>query len=180
MKVGIAIAINRDGLIGVDGILPWDCPEDRAFFRKVTMGHTVVMGRNTWDTLPTNLPGRGLIVLSRGLTDSGDRPAICECFLEAYDMAKLWRSKILWVVGGTNVYDAALESGLVDFALVTEVDFPTPPTGRKTYYDVAKIGDVFNPNHEDLRHEDRVVLSARATVYHHPNMALPKDVQGVL
>ena len=180
MKVGIVIAVNPDGLIGVDGNLPWDCPEDRVFFKKVTMGHTVVMGRNTWETLPTDLPGRNVIVLSRKLTDNGDHPVICRCFLEAYDKAKRWNSKILWVAGGPNVYDAALESGLVDFALVTEVDFPTTPTGRKTYYDVSKIGDALNPNEEDLRHEDSIVLSTRATVYHFPNMTLPKDVRGVL
>ena len=61
-------AIARGGVIGSDGTVPWHLPEDMAFFRDLTTGHPVVMGRRTWDSLPDRfrpLPGRRNIVVTR-------------------------------------------------------------------------------------------------------------------
>ena len=71
MTVGLIWAQSTSGVIGRDGTIPWHLPEDLARFKQVTMGHTVVMGRRTWDSLPARfrpLPGRRNIVLTRNLS----------------------------------------------------------------------------------------------------------------
>ncbi len=68
MKVALVAAVARGGVIGRDGGLPWRLPEDLAHFREVTMGHPVVMGRRTWESLPERfrpLPGRRNVVVTR-------------------------------------------------------------------------------------------------------------------
>ncbi len=59
----VAMASNR--VIGRDGALPWHFPEDLRWFKRLTLGHPIIMGRKTWDSLPKKLPGRRNIVLSR-------------------------------------------------------------------------------------------------------------------
>ncbi len=66
--IGMIWAQARDGVIGRDGDMPWHLPEDLAHFKRVTMGHPVIMGRKSWDALPERwrpLPGRTNIVLTR-------------------------------------------------------------------------------------------------------------------
>ncbi len=68
VKVTIVAAIARGDVIGTGEAIPWHIPEDLAFFRDLTMGHVVVMGRRTWDSLPERfrpLPGRRNIVVTR-------------------------------------------------------------------------------------------------------------------
>ena len=68
VKVALVAAVARGGVIGRDGGLPWRLPEDLAHFREVTMGHPVVMGRRTWESLPERfrpLPGRRNVVVTR-------------------------------------------------------------------------------------------------------------------
>jgi dihydrofolate reductase len=68
MTVGLIWAQSTSGVIGRDGTIPWHLPEDLARFKTLTMGHTVVMGRRTWDSLPARfrpLPGRRNVVLTR-------------------------------------------------------------------------------------------------------------------
>ena len=66
--VGLVWAQSTSGVIGRGGDIPWRVPEDLARFKEVTMGHSVVMGRRTWESLPARvrpLPGRRNVVLSR-------------------------------------------------------------------------------------------------------------------
>ena len=68
MTIGLIWAQSTSGVIGRDGSIPWALPEDLAHFKRLTMGHTVVMGRRTWESLPVRfrpLPGRRNIVVSR-------------------------------------------------------------------------------------------------------------------
>ena len=59
------VAVSEDGVIGRNGDLPWRLSADLKWFKKITMGHTILMGRKTWDSLPNALPGRKNWVLSR-------------------------------------------------------------------------------------------------------------------
>ncbi len=110
----------RGGVIGRDGRMPWHLPEDLAYFRRVTLGHPVVMGRRTWDSLPDRLrplPGRRTIVLSR-------RPDLvlpgAEVARSLAEALRLAGPTTVFVAGGGEVYAQALP--LATEALVTEVD----------------------------------------------------------
>jgi dihydrofolate reductase len=120
MTVGVIWAQARDGVIGRDGAMPWHIPEDAAYFRRVTSGHAVVMGRLTWESLPDRfrpLPDRRNIVISRrpGLTLPGAEVAPSPA--AALALAGPDRS---WVIGGGQIYAAALP--LASEVLVTEID----------------------------------------------------------
>ena len=64
-RLTLIVARARNGVIGRDGQLPWRLPEDLAFFKRTTMGHPIVMGRRTWESIGRPLPGRRSIVVSR-------------------------------------------------------------------------------------------------------------------
>ena len=66
MRISLVVAASRNRVIGVAGGLPWHIPSDLKRFKALTMGHPCLMGRRTWDTLGRPLPGRDMIVVSRG------------------------------------------------------------------------------------------------------------------
>ncbi|GAB3456961.1 dihydrofolate reductase [Kineococcus endophyticus] len=116
--IGLVWAQSRNGVIGVDGRIPWRIPEDMAHFSALTTGATVVMGRATWESLPPRfrpLPDRRNVVLSR--TAGYDAPG-AEVVADL-DVALGLRTDV-WVMGGQAVYAAALARA--DVLVVTEVD----------------------------------------------------------
>ena len=64
-QVTLIAAVGRNGVIGSDNDMPWHLPEDFAFFKRTTMGHAMVMGRKTFDSIGRALPGRRTIVITR-------------------------------------------------------------------------------------------------------------------
>jgi dihydrofolate reductase len=64
-RVYLVAAVASNGIIGANGRLPWDLPEDLKHFKRVTLGHPVIMGRSTWESLKGALPGRKNIVVTR-------------------------------------------------------------------------------------------------------------------
>ena len=117
MSVRLVWAQDSGGVIGADGDLPWDLPEDRRLFRALTTGSTVVMGRRTWESLPPRfrpLPGRRNVVLSRTV----DRVADGVPVVGADDV--LAEPGDVWVIGGGEVYAAFLPHAAD--AVVTELD----------------------------------------------------------
>ncbi|ROS78729.1 dihydrofolate reductase [Cellulomonas sp. PhB143] len=136
-RVGMVWAQAHDAagrpVIGAGDTLPWHVPEDMAHFRDVTRGRPVVMGRRTWDSLPPRfrpLPGRRNVVVSRrpgwrpGLPDGAPAVAVAASLDDALATAGRGPDGApvpeVWVVGGEQVYVAALERA--DVCEVTEID----------------------------------------------------------
>ncbi|KUH99160.1 dihydrofolate reductase [Mycobacterium sp. IS-3022] len=121
MSVGLIWAQSTSGVIGRDGGIPWRLPEDQARFKELTMGHTVVMGRLTWESLPAKvrpLPGRRNVVLTRRsgyAADGADVVASLEDTLT---------DDPIWVIGGAQIYAAALP--LATRCEVTEIEIDMP------------------------------------------------------
>ena len=115
-------AVARNGVIGHDNQLLWRLPEDSRFFKQTTLGHPVIMGRKTWDSLPERfrpLPGRDNIVVTRqpGWQAEGARPAAS---LEAALALAAPGSGKVFVIGGGELYRAALP--LANELVLTEID----------------------------------------------------------
>jgi len=64
-RLSILVAMARNRTIGANNTLPWRCPEDLKHFKAITMGHHIVMGRNTFDSIGKPLPGRITVVVTR-------------------------------------------------------------------------------------------------------------------
>lgn len=92
-------ACDQDGVIGKNGDLPWRQSTDLKFFKKTTLGTTVVMGRKTWDSLPFPLPGRRNIVISRSQREDVEVMSIEEVKL-------LSEQENLFIIGGGEIYSA--------------------------------------------------------------------------
>lgn len=119
-SIGLIWAQANNGVIGLDNTIPWRVPEDMANFRETTMGHPVVMGRRTWDSLPATfrpLAGRRNIVVTRQTDWSADGAESAASVPDALAMAGTVDT---WVAGGGEIYRAALP--MATTLLVTEVD----------------------------------------------------------
>jgi dihydrofolate reductase len=119
VRVVIVAAVGRNCVIGIDGRLPWKIPEDLARFKEMTMGHALVMGRATFESIGRPLPGRSNIVLTHRLDWSHEGVDAAGSFEEAVDIAAD-RGQDVFIAGGADVYRQALE--VADSMELTEVD----------------------------------------------------------
>lgn len=119
-RVYLVAAVASNGIIGANGTLPWRLPEDLRHFKRLTMGHPVIMGRKTWESLPGALPGRDNIVVTR--TPGYEAPdAAVATSLEAA-LALCFGETVAFVIGGARLFAESLPiaAGLV----MTEIHKP--------------------------------------------------------
>jgi len=131
----IIAAVARNRVIGRDNQLIWNIPEDMAHFKVLTAGHTVLMGRKTWESLPPRfrpLPGRRNIVISRQ-TDYAVPGAELANSLEA-GIALAKADETIFVIGGADIYRQAMM--LADRLEITEVNLT--PEGDSWFPDFTK------------------------------------------
>jgi len=125
--LGVIWAQAEDGVIGRDGTMPWHVPEDLAYFKSVTWGHPVIMGRRTWESIPARFrpfAGRTNVVLtSHGDTAGQVRTSGGVATASPLDALRAAVAAeggdTVWVVGGGSVYRAFLP--LADVARVTRL-----------------------------------------------------------
>jgi dihydrofolate reductase len=100
----IAIAaMSRNRVIGAEGRIPWHIPDDLKFFKRTTLGHIIVMGRKTYDSLGKPLPGRENWVVSREVDIPGVR------VLRSFDaVEEPSDGRLLYLIGGAQLYAALL------------------------------------------------------------------------
>lgn len=121
MKLSVVAAFSEDLVIGQGGDLPWRIPEDLARFKTYTLGHWLVVGRRTWDSIGRKpLPGRTMIVVSRTLQPC-DVPGahLASSYLDAVSIAQRNGAEQLIACGGERIYAEALP--LASEACVTVV-----------------------------------------------------------
>jgi dihydrofolate reductase len=135
----IIVAVNPQGVIAVDGQMPWRKPEDLKRFKRVTIGSTLIMGRKTWDSIGRRfLPSRRTLVLSRTpQPDVVTAPSLEEGLKKAHELdwangtwEKVeWSDTSVWIVGGAEVYEQAIPlADEIDLTLVMNsvVDLERP------------------------------------------------------
>ncbi len=100
-EIVLVLARADNGVIGKDGGLPWRLPADLKHFKALTLGHPMVMGRKTFDSLPGLLPGRRHIVLTRDRQWTGEGVEIVHDVASALDTAG---ASSVMVIGGAEIY----------------------------------------------------------------------------
>ena len=122
MIKSLVVAKARNGVIGRDNHLPWRLPADLAYFKRVTMGHPVIMGRRTWESIGKPLPGRLNIVVSRNRAYSAVGATVVGSLDEAWQAAG--QAQEACVIGGTSLFAEALPQA--DRIHLTEVEAEVP------------------------------------------------------
>jgi len=121
MALKLILARARNGTIGKNNTLPWHLPEDLAHFKRTTMGSPVIMGRNTWESIPEKfrpLPGRMNFILSNTITLEQTSVRVVKSLDEAIDITGI--NTDLWVIGGALVYEQCMNR--TTEAVITEID----------------------------------------------------------
>jgi dihydrofolate reductase len=114
----IVVAVARNGVIGRDNQLPWKLPRDLAYFKRVTLGHPVVMGRRTWESIGRPLPGRQNIVVTRNANLKAPGAKVVTSLAEAWKAAG--DAEEVSIIGGTSIFRETLP--IADRIHLTEVD----------------------------------------------------------
>ncbi len=146
--ISVIAARSRNRVIGKDGQIPWHLPQDLRWFKQLTSGHVVIMGRKTYESIGKPLPNRVNIVVSSTFATSAEDVWTVNSFEKALEVAADWPDKDIDIIGGEKIYQAALDSGKVDMIHITLVNtviengdafFPfTPPDKWK----LVEYGDI--------------------------------------
>ena len=130
MQISLIVAVAANGVIGRDGDLPWRLSNDLRYFKSITMGKPIVMGRKTYESIGRPLPGRPNLVVSRNPDFSAEGIDVFSGVEAAIRGAESLGMEELMVIGGATLYEEAF--GIADRVYLTEV-----------HADVA--GDTFFP-----------------------------------
>ena len=130
-RVTLVAAVADNGVIGNDGDIPWRIPADFAHFKALTLGHVLVLGRATYESIGRPLPGRTTIVLTREPGWRGADGVLTAGSLDAALGLAAGLTGEVFVVGGAGVYAAALDRA--DAQVLTEVHLS--PEGDTRYPD---------------------------------------------
>lgn len=150
-----AYAANR--VIGDHGRIPWHLPEDFAHFKAVTLGHTLVMGRATYDSIGRPLPGRTTIVVTRDPDWSADGVLVAHSLPEALDLAAGLDGDIV-IAGGGQIYEQAMP--LATHQILTEVHQSPPGDAHYPAFDSGEWAETGRESREGFD----IVFWERATV----------------
>ena len=125
--ISLIVACAKNNVIGNKGRIPWDLPEDRQRFKKLTLGSVVIMGRRTFEEIfekfGRGLPERETIVVSKNHDFTGEQLCTARSLEEAISFAKKqFPQKDIFICGGESIYKEAIAKKLVEKMYITKVD----------------------------------------------------------
>ncbi|MBC7001799.1 type 3 dihydrofolate reductase [Photobacterium sp. BZF1] len=153
MKISMVAAMAKARIIGKDNAMPWHLPADFAWFKKVTMGKPVVMGRKTFESIGRPLPGRHNIVISRNAAYQAEGITVVSDFESAKQAAG--NVEELMVIGGGSIYAACLEDAdrlyltFIDLEVEGDTQFPDWGKGWQEVHSESYAAD--EKNAQDMR-----------------------------
>ena len=137
-RVALIVAYARNRVIGRDNALPWRLPGDLAHFKRTTLGHPIVMGRKTWESLGRPLPGRRNVVISRQAGYAAPGAEVADSLQSA--LAACADAPAVYVIGGAQIYEQALP--LAGRILATELHAEVAGDARFPELDPAQWQEV--------------------------------------
>jgi dihydrofolate reductase len=123
IRLALIVAVAENGVIGRNNALPWYLPDDLRFFKRVTMGKPIIMGRKTYESIGKPLPGRSNIVITRNPLFQAEGVKVVPSLVAAVELAQhialVDGAQETVVIGGAEIYQAAITEA--DRLYVTEV-----------------------------------------------------------
>ena len=124
MKINLIVAVSENNVIGVKNDLPWKLPKDMNFFKEKTLGHTVIMGRKNYLSIPSKfrpLPNRENIILTTQKKFTAPKCTIFNSLEKAIKYCQDIKKDEIFIIGGGEVYKYALNKNLIDIIYLTKV-----------------------------------------------------------
>ncbi len=141
MKISLIVAMARNRTIGVNNTLPWRIPEDLRHFKALTMGHHMIMGRKTFDSIGKPLPGRTTVIVTRNKAFQAECCVVAHSLQDAVTACA--NDEEIFVVGGAELYAQALP--LASTLYLTEIeqdvngDAYFPEFDRNEWVETARV-----------------------------------------
>ena len=132
--ISMIVARSRNLVIGKENKIPWKISADLQFFKKVTMGYPIIMGRKTWESIGRPLPGRRNIVVSRNTSYSAVGAELVSSLEQALDSLKEFNR--VFVIGGQQLFNQAFP--LADELFITEIELQIE---GDTYFEIPDPSD---------------------------------------
>jgi dihydrofolate reductase len=149
LTLTLLAAVARNGTIGRDGRLPWHLPEDLQHFKRLTLGHPIIMGRRTFDSIGRPLPDRRTIVVTRNRSWHTDGVETAGSLAAALALTADERN--VFVVGGRALFEEALP--LADVVELTEIDADVEGDTFFPVWDRSLFVETFRETHRGPRGE---------------------------
>lgn len=160
--ISLIVAMGKNNVIGLNNDMPWHLPNDLAHFKKVTTGHTIVMGRKTYESIGRPLPNRKNVVLTRQQNNFPEEVTIINELNDVYRWSEQSEEEI-FIIGGGHIYKQSLP--FADRLYVTQINetfkgdtfFPEFSNDEwKLIAQTKGIKDENNPYDYDFLQYDRI------------------------
>ena len=135
MIISLIVAKSRNNVIGKSGTIPWHLPADLKYFKKVTLGHHIIMGRKTYESIGRPLPGRTNIVVTRNKAYTAEGCVIVNSVEAGLAFARMNEEQEVFIVGGSTLYNEIIPEA--EKMYITEVDL------------LVLDGDTFFPEYDE-------------------------------
>jgi dihydrofolate reductase len=145
-EISLIVATSKNNVIAKEGQIPWKCPQDMKLFRQTTTGNTIIMGKKTFDTLPSPLKNRENIVVTRNKNlKLGEDVIVVNSLEEAFEKA----SHDIFVIGGGEIYNQTIDLATTIYRSVIDINIENgdvffPEIDEKTFtlFDEQHIQDI--------------------------------------
>lgn len=156
-RISIISALAKNRVIGINNSLPWRLPEDLKYFKALTLGHHILMGRKTWESIGKPLPGRTTVIITRGDYPAPEGVKIAHSLQEAIEVCGA--DEEIFFVGGAELYAQAIP--LADRLYLTEIQADVEGDARFPDYDRTPWREISR----DRRHDEASGLEYHFAIY---------------
>ena len=155
MNISIIVAISKNGVIGRNNKLAWNLPDDMFYFSKMTIGHSVIMGRKNWDSIPNKwrpLPNRKNIIISRNINHNIKNVDITNSIEKAIKIGRENEDEEIFIIGGGEIYKLGFK--FVDKLYITEIkkniegDTFFPKWNKSEWKEISRISHPSDSKHK--------------------------------
>lgn len=171
MIISSIVAISNNNAIGVNNDLPWHMPADLKFFKETTLGHYVLMGRKSFDSVGRPLPGRTNIVITRNKRFNNSGVIVANSIPEGILIAQNAGQNELFILGGSNIYFQTMN--LWDKLYVTKINTEVP--NATAFFPVINKDEWSLTSEEAHLADDKNPHDYRFCLYERPHQLLSEQ-----
>lgn len=144
--ISLIAAMSKNHVIGINNTLPWHLPADLQHFKQLTLGHPIIMGRKTFESIGRALPGRTNLIISRNEYPAPTNCTVVSSIQAAINLCK--NEKELFFIGGAQIYQQAMH--VADRLYLTEIDTELAGDAHFPEFDSSHWLETDRQHHQEL------------------------------